>query len=115
MVYHMAKFVLIIILVASAGAQTSGTAAAAGYFGPPNQHVGFDRPEAWALKYFASTTLLSGLTPPEPAEGRRPGSITLGLELDWIPELDLGQRTVGFNGTKPEDLNKAPILARPVV
>ena len=26
----------------------------------PVEHVDFNRPEAWALKYFTSTTLLSG-------------------------------------------------------
>ncbi|HEY6987741.1 MAG TPA: hypothetical protein VH369_05125, partial [Bryobacteraceae bacterium] len=42
-----------------------------------NFHVGFDRPEAWALKYFASGTLLSGLEPPDPLELRRIGAVTL--------------------------------------
>jgi hypothetical protein len=80
-----------------------------------NYHVGFDRPEAWGLKYFASTSLLSGLQPPEPAEGHRIGSVTVGFEVGWLPTLDAGQRRIGFNGTKIEDLNKAPIFARPVV
>jgi hypothetical protein len=80
-----------------------------------NYHLSFDRPEAWGLKYFASTTLLSGLQPPAPAEGYQVGSITIGLEMDWLPTLDGGQRRIGFNGTAPEDLNKAPILVRPVV
>jgi hypothetical protein len=80
-----------------------------------NYHVGFDRPEAWGLKYFASTSLLSGLPPPESPAGRRTGSLTVGLELGWLPALDAGQRRIGFNGTAPEDLNKTPIFARPVV
>src|SRR5690242_13318362 len=66
-----------------------------------NFHVGFDRPEAWALKYFASATLLSGLEPPDPPELRRIGAITLGLEVNWMPTLDAGQQRVGFNGTAP--------------
>jgi hypothetical protein len=78
-------------------------------------HVGFDRPEAWGLKYFASTSLLSGLQPPESPEGYRIGSVTVGFELGWLPTLDAGQMRIGFNGTAPEDLNKAPIFARPVV
>ncbi|HEX8985669.1 MAG TPA: hypothetical protein VF767_09565, partial [Bryobacteraceae bacterium] len=101
-----------------AGSNSGGTTAA----GPANvynfnntYHIGFDRPEAWGLKYFASTTLLSGLQPPEPAEGYRVGSVTIGFELGWLPALDAGQRRIGFNGTAPEDLNKAPIFARPVV
>jgi len=80
-----------------------------------NYHIGFNRPEAWGLKYFASTSLLNGLQPPEPLEGQRFGSVTLGLETDWLPSLDAGQRRIGFNGTSPEDLNKAPVLVRPVV
>ncbi len=62
-------------------------------------------PEAWALKYFASATLLSGLEPPDPPELRRIGAITLGLEVNWMPTLDAGQQRVGFNGTAPEGLN----------
>jgi hypothetical protein len=80
-----------------------------------NYHVGFERPEAWGLKYFASTTLLSGLQPPVPAESHRAGSITVGIEMGWIPTLDEGQRRVGFNGRALQDLNQSPILARPVV
>lgn len=80
-----------------------------------NYHVSFNRPEAWGLKYFASTTLLNGLEPPEPPEGLHFGSVTIGLETDWLPALDAGQRRIGFNGTAPEDLNKAPVFIRPVV
>ncbi len=80
-----------------------------------NYHISFDRPEAWGLKYFASTTLLSGLEPAPPPEGYHIGSVSLGFEMDWLPALDAGQRRIGFNGTSLEDLNKAPILVRPVV
>src|SRR5260370_41413753 len=80
-----------------------------------NYHVGFDRPEAWGLKYFASTSLLSGLQLPEPPEGHRIGSITVGFEVGWLPALDAGQRRIGFNGKALDVLNKAPVLARPLV
>ena len=80
-----------------------------------NYHLGFERPESWGLKYFASTTLLSGLQPPEPTEGRSIGSVTVGLELGWLPALDEGQTRIGFNGRAPQDLNKALVLVRPVV
>lgn len=80
-----------------------------------NYHLGFDRPESWGLKYFASTSLLSGLQPPPPPEGYHLGSVTVGFEAGWLPQLDAGQRQIGFNGTTPEDLNKAPIFARPIV
>jgi hypothetical protein len=71
-----------------------------------------DRPEAWAAKYYTSTTLLSGLTVPR---WREAGSIEIGGEAVWIPSLTNEQRRVGFNGTKMEDLNKAPMFARPRV
>jgi hypothetical protein len=80
-----------------------------------NYHIGFDKPEAWGLKYFSSTSLLSGLQPPEAAEGHRPGSVQVGFEAGYLPHLDAGQRQIGFGGTTPEDLNKAPAFARVVV
>ena len=95
-----------------AGSMTAGMLA---YPLNQNYHIGFDRPEAWALKYFASTSLLSGLPVPEPVEGFRPWSVTVGFEVGWLPTLDAGQMRVGFNGRAPEDLNQAPIFARPVV
>ena len=97
---------------------TSGTSASGSGSAFPlngNFHIGFERPESWALKYFTSTSLLSGLPAPSPGEGYHAGSITVGVEMDWLPQLDAGQRRVGFNGTAVEDLNKAPIFARPVV
>lgn len=100
------------LLAASARAQHS-TAGAATFNN--TYHVGFDRPESWGLKYFASGTLLSGLQPAEQSSDYQAGSVTIGLELGWLPRLDAGQTRIGFNGTEPEDLNKAPLLARPLV
>jgi len=80
-----------------------------------NYHIGFERPEAWGLKYFSSASLLSGLPATPPPEGYHAGSITVGLEMDWLPQLDAGQQRIGFNGRAPEDLNKAPIFARPTI
>src|SRR5713101_3956198 len=56
------------------GGATTGGGAASVYNFHGNYHVGFESPEAWGLKYFASTTLLNGLQPPEPSEGYRLGS-----------------------------------------
>lgn len=70
------------------------------------------RPEAWAVKYYTSTTLLTGFTVPERLE---PGSLIVGGELVWVPFLTTEQQRVGFRGTKIEDLNKAPLYARPRV
>jgi hypothetical protein len=80
-----------------------------------NYHIGFERPEAWGLKYFASVSLLSGLPAPPQSEESHVGAVTLSLEMDWLPQLNAGQERIGFDGTAPEGLNKAPIFARPVI
>jgi hypothetical protein len=98
------------IVPGSAVAQAGGSADTI-----PNLHISFDRPEAWALKRFVAATLPSTMPPVAPAELRKVGTISVGLEADWIPMLDEGQQTVGFDGTKFEDLNKAPALIRPVI
>ncbi len=86
------------------------TAAHEGSAGP--QQIAFDRPEAWALEYFTSVTLFSTLQTPGTLP---PGSVAVGLETGWIPALSTAQRFVGFDGTKPEDLNKTPVFLRPRV
>ncbi len=72
----------------------------------------FDRPEAWALKYFDSVTQLSTIAAPE---DRRPRSVDVALEVTPIPRLSTTERTVGFDGHKVEDLNKLSVLVRPRV
>lgn len=71
-----------------------------------------ERPEAWAMNYFTTVTLMSGLSVPHSTE---PWSLEVGAEAGWIPHLSEGERTVGFNGTKEEDLNHSPVFARPRV
>jgi hypothetical protein len=93
----------------------AATATANGATFNSNYHISFERPEAWGLKYFASVSLLSGLPAPPQPEGSHPGTVTLSLEMDWLPQLSAGQQRIGFDGTAAEDLNKAPIFARPVV
>jgi hypothetical protein len=73
------------------------------------QELDFDDPEAWAMKYFASASLLTGLGA---VERRSPGAVELGFELLQIPDLDPEQRTVGFGGFKEEDLNRTPVWGR---
>ena len=81
-----------------------------GYGTPDNPgKIDFDRPESWAMKYFTSVSLLTGIGVPG-AVGE--GSIALGLEGGFIPTLSRAQRTVGFNGTKVEDLNKTSVFGR---
>jgi hypothetical protein len=99
---------------AGTGGTSNGTVAGLTPFGK-NYHLGFERPESWGLKYFASSTLLSGLQIPELPEGHRVGALAVGFELGWLPALDAGQTLIGFNGKAPQDLNKAPIFMRPVV
>jgi hypothetical protein len=93
-----------------------GRALAQGAASPPvvqsTDNMSFDRPEAWALKHFTSATLLEGLDVPRT---RAKGAIDFGLEVSWLPALSDAQRLIGFGGTKPEDLNKAPIFLRPRV
>jgi hypothetical protein len=62
--------------------------------------------------YFTSATIFSGLGAPR---AREPWSVELGLELGNIPWLNTTERTVGFEGTKTENLNNSPIFARPVL
>lgn len=76
------------------------------------EDLDFDRPESWAMKYFANVTLLTGLGAPRE---REPRAVELGVEALWIPHLSEEERTVGFNGTKTEDLNKLPAFVRPRV
>lgn len=88
------------------------TAAAAQDVIDYSEHLESDRPESWAMNYFALVTLFSGLGAPR---AREPWSLEAGAELGWIPSLSLGERTVGFNGTKEEALNHSTLFARPRV
>src|SRR5262245_19664527 len=74
------------------------------------QQLDFDRPESWAMKYYASLTLMTSLGPPRPL---KLGQVRIAVEGEWIPEVSDDKRVVGFNGTKAEDLNKLPAIARP--
>lgn len=77
--------------------------------GARGESIDFDRPEAWAMKYFSAIAQPTGLgTPLDLA----PGAVEVSLEGGWIPSLSESDRRVGFNGTKVEDLNKTPIFGR---
>jgi len=68
-----------------------------------------DRPEAWAMRWFAAALTPAGRA----AERAAPrGSFELAGEVGWLPELSERQRTVGFGGTKTEDLNRTPVYGR---
>jgi hypothetical protein len=102
------RFVLAVaVAMASVGARAAETPMPTTLTGSEN--VDFDRPEAWAMKYLASTTLMTSFGPPRDLRLLHP---RLGFEAGWIPSVSDEQRTVGFNGTKKEDMNKLPIFAR---
>lgn len=72
----------------------------------------FDRPEAWAMQYFASLNVLTGFGPPQELS---PGTVVVGFEVDSVPSLDERELRVGFNGTKTEDINRTSVFGRPRV
>jgi hypothetical protein len=73
------------------------------------EELDFDAPESWAMKYYASLALLTGLGVPE-AMGA--GKIDLGFEGGFVPQLSEEQRRVGFGGVKVEDLNRTHFFGR---
>jgi hypothetical protein len=68
-----------------------------------------DRPEAWAMQYLAAAALPAGYGAAPPLA---PGRWELAAEFAHIPALDTDQRRVGFDGTKVENLNTAPLVGR---
>ncbi|MET0683422.1 MAG: hypothetical protein ABWZ29_08790 [Casimicrobiaceae bacterium] len=74
-----------------------------------NQSLASDTPEAWAMRYFAGTTLMTSFgETANLAPWRWNGAIDLGN----IPRLSPAQQRVGFGGFKDEDLNKSPVFGR---
>jgi hypothetical protein len=71
--------------------------------------LGPDRPEAWAMRRSAATTLMTAFGE-LPALGR--GQWQVAVDVGAIPHLSTEERRVGFNGEKIEDLNKSPVFAR---
>jgi hypothetical protein len=73
------------------------------------EEMDFDRPESWAMAYFATVSLLTGMGT---ARDLEVGTIELALEGGWIPSLSEDQRRVGFIGDKVEDLNRNSAFGR---
>jgi hypothetical protein len=69
-----------------------------------------EAPEAWAMFWAASATSFHGVGTPHT---REPWSVDFFVDGAWLPELSEEDRTVGFGGTKTEDISKAPVFARP--
>jgi hypothetical protein len=73
---HCARRRGALVFCVIAVAATAQTTSAAG------DQIAFDRPEAWAMKYFTSATTLSGLTTPDRPQ---PGSLAIQFESGWLP------------------------------
>jgi len=88
---------------------TAATPVAAQVVVDPVEDLDFNRPESWAQKYFTSVTMVTGFGA---SRARVPWSVDIGVEGGWVPSLTEAQRTVGFDGTKTEDLNKTDVFGR---
>ncbi|MEE8368568.1 MAG: hypothetical protein V3S30_09630 [Thermoanaerobaculia bacterium] len=73
------------------------------------ENLAFDRPESWAMKYFTSVSLFSGLGTPRSTQA---GSVELAFEGGTVPNLGAEKRRVGFVGSKVEDLNRTNLFGR---
>jgi hypothetical protein len=73
------------------------------------EEIAFDRPESWAMKFYTSVTLFTGMGVPDKM-GK--GAFDLGFEGGFVPQLSEDQRRVGFEGTKVEDLNRTSFIGR---
>ena len=68
-----------------------------------------DRPEAWAMNYFAAASVMTAFGG---TQLLAPGHWDVAFEVGHVPRLSDAQQRVGFNGTKREDLNKSPVFGR---
>jgi len=74
-----------------------------------HEDLRFDRPESWAMAWFSSVAYPTALGA---AGGLPVGNAELSLEGGYVPSLSARERTVGFLGTKPEDLNRTSVFGR---
>ncbi len=85
---------------------------------PAAGQVAFDedldarRTEAWAMRWFHAIATPTAFGVAAPTE---PWSFEIGLEGGSIPSLSEGERRVGFNGTKVEEIDRSALFGRPVV
>lgn len=68
-----------------------------------------DRPESWAMNYFAASSLMTAFGE---SPTLAPGNWEVAMELGHIPRLSDAQQRVGFAGFKQEDLNRSPVFGR---
>ena len=69
-----------------------------------------ERPEAWAMRWFAGALAPGGFGPPSELT---PGALELGVDAGWLPKLSAADRRVGFDGTKVEEIDRVGAYARP--
>lgn len=68
-----------------------------------------DRPESWAMNYFAASSLMTAFgESPALGAGKWEGAVEFG----HVPRLSDAQQRVGFAGFKNEDLNRSPVFGR---
>lgn len=89
-----------------------GSGAAARALPGVTEELESTRTEAWAMRWFAAVATPTMFGAAGSAEA---WSFEVGLEGGSIPSLSEEDRRVGFNGTKVEDLNRAPLFGRPVL
>jgi hypothetical protein len=97
------------ILLALASSVAAAVPARAQHDGAETETLDFERPESWAMKYYASLALLTGMGAPL---ARAAGDIELGFEGGYVPQLSDVERRIGFGGTKLEDVNKTNAIGR---
>jgi hypothetical protein len=74
-----------------------------------DQNVAIHTPEAWAMRYFAGTALMTAFGE---IASLAPWRLNVAVEVGDIPRLSEYQQRVGFGGFKNEDLNKSPVIGR---
>jgi len=105
----MTTFGRSVLALGTALAVASAAPARAQFVVAETETLDFDRPESWGMKYYASLALLTSMGVPEK---RAAGSVELGFEGSYVPQLSDAERRIGFNGTKLEDVNKTSFFGR---
>jgi hypothetical protein len=75
------------------------------------EELAWDRPEAWAMKYFTAVSMMSGYASSSSVE-LDTGAVSIAFEAGWVPSLSERERRVGFIGSKVEDLNRTSVFGR---
>lgn len=98
-----------ILALASSISLSAGSGLARAQVFDGTEELAFDRTESWAMKYYASLALFTGMGVPDRMGA---GAIELGFEGSTVAQLTEDQRRVGFEGTKVEDLNRTRLFGR---